>query len=221
MLHFFGKTAQFVIAVEFRAVGPQRGDQDGNVIDFDGLHNPAADAGRNLIGIRVDLVVQFDERIFAILAHVEPNRDDAVAGPGHRVHVLDPVDLVQQLFQATRDLLLDFLGGQPRRADEHVRHRHDDLRFFLAGRQQQCHQAEQQRNDHQQNGDVAPQKDFHDPRQQRCLFTCRGFEVLCCHHPGSPRLALAVSPDCAAPRVRLPSSHLALRFVPACPAGPS
>jgi hypothetical protein len=53
--------------------------------------------------------------------------------------VLDTGDLRQQFFQGDRHLALGLPRRQARRLDQHIDHRHDDLRLFLARRQHQRH----------------------------------------------------------------------------------
>ncbi len=158
-----------MIAVSMRLIRPQRRDHDRHIIDFDRLDDPRLDDGRNLVGRRIDLVVDLDQRVFAIFADVESHRDDALSRLRHRVDEFDTIDLVQQFFQSIGDLSFDLFGRQSRCGGEHVGHRDDDLRFFLTRCQEQRRRAEHQRNDDQQDRDVTTQKDLDDPCHQRCV----------------------------------------------------
>ena len=99
-----------MVAVQLRPIRPQRHDNDWHVVDFNGLNDPALDDGRHLVRVGMDLVIELDERFFAVLAHIEADGDHALPRCRHGIHILDAVDLVQHLLQTLRDLFLHFLG---------------------------------------------------------------------------------------------------------------
>jgi len=132
----------------------QRQRDDGNVVDFDGLDDPAGHARRNDVGVLLNLVVELDQAPLAVFADVEADGDDALAGARHRVDVLDAVDLVEEFFQAGGDELFDLGGAAAREIDDDIGQGHDDLRLFLARRDQQRHRADCQGQEHQQQREV-------------------------------------------------------------------
>jgi hypothetical protein len=110
----------------------------------------------------VDLVVDLEEAVLPVLAHVEAHGDDRTAAPRDRVDVLDPIDLGQQLLEPGSDLPLHLPRIEPRRFDVHVCHRHDDLGLLFPGREEQRDPAEQQRGEAQQDREVAAQEEVDD-----------------------------------------------------------
>ncbi len=133
-------------------IGPsaaKRQCENGHVVDLDRLDHPARDPRWNDVQVLVDLLEQLHQAALAVLAHVEPHRDDRLPLARHRVDVFHAVDLVQDAFQGRRDELLDLLGAMAGKADEYVGQRHDDLRLFLARRDQQRRSSDQNRQEDQ------------------------------------------------------------------------
>ena len=75
-----GYAPQFEIVVMLRILAPQRQQDDGHVVDFDRPHQPALDDRRHLVLVRVQLVVGVEDGLFAVLAHVKPQRHRGLAG---------------------------------------------------------------------------------------------------------------------------------------------
>ena len=73
----FGNTVQVVVV---HLIAVEGHIDDGNIVDFNGLDNPAGDPGRHLIHVLADLVVEFDETLFTILPHMESDRNDGHPG---------------------------------------------------------------------------------------------------------------------------------------------
>jgi hypothetical protein len=61
--------------------------------------------------------------------------------------VVDACDAREHLFGRRRDEVLDVLRGCAGERDEDVRHRHVDLRFLLARRDEHGERTEQQRHE--------------------------------------------------------------------------
>ncbi len=154
---FLRESSQIVI-VDVRAIAPERRDDDGHVVDLDGLYDPRGQSGRHQVLIRQQLVVELDERVFAVLPDEEPHGDDRATVVRHRVDVFDAVDLRQQFFERRRHETLDLACIERRRFDQHVGERHDDLRFFLARRVDQREYAGGQRDEHQHDRQRAVQR---------------------------------------------------------------
>jgi hypothetical protein len=133
-----------------RRLRPQGQRDDWNVVDLDRTHDPAGDAGRRAVAMRLDAAVDADQRAFAVLADEETHRDHRAVAARDRVDVLDAVDLPQELLQRRGDELLDLFGARARERDQHVGHGHDDLRFFFARRDEHGHPTEQRRHDQHQ-----------------------------------------------------------------------
>jgi hypothetical protein len=127
------------LEVEGAAFGiarPQRQRDDRDVVDALGLDQGFADVQllRQPVPVREDRVVQTDDRLGARHADLVLDRDQRLARPRHRPHVLEPPDLRQHLLGGNRDQLLDVLRRGAREGHEHVGHRHVDLRLLLARR---------------------------------------------------------------------------------------
>ncbi len=151
----------------------EREVDDGHVVDLDRLDDPALHARRDDVEVLVDALVQLDEAAFAVFADVEADGDDGLVRAGHRVDVLDAVDLVEDLLQRGGDELLDLFGAVAGEVDVHIGQRDDDLRVFLAGGQQQRAEPDQQRDQDQHDRKVRVQKDPDDRVGQPVLMAGR------------------------------------------------
>jgi hypothetical protein len=89
------------------------------------------------------------QRILPVLTDKKSNRYHALIRTGHRVDILDPVNLVENFFQGGGYLTLYLLSTEPGGGHEHIRHGHDDLRFFFTRRNRQGHDAADNGNYHQ------------------------------------------------------------------------
>src|SRR5690606_37684773 len=98
-LKLLGDSPQPVVVDHGGPIAPQRDNDDRHVVDLDGLDHPGGDVRRHEIGVRIDLVVDLDEALLPVLANVEPHGDDGAAWQRYRIDVLDPIDLVQELFE--------------------------------------------------------------------------------------------------------------------------
>ena len=117
---------------------------------------PADEAGPGRDRHRVELG-QRDLRAGQRAADDEVERLDMVARGdlGHHAAIgLVGGDLRQHLFGRHRDHLLDVPHRGTRKRDQHVGHRHVDLRLLLARRDQHGEQAEEQRDEGQQRRDL-------------------------------------------------------------------
>ena len=114
------------------AAAPQRQGHDRHVVDRARLDEraPTRRAGCGRVGRQ--LLVEPDERALLVLADEEADDHHRAAGARGRVDVLDAGHLPEQLLDRARDALLDLGRRRARHVDEHVDHRHDDLRLLLA-----------------------------------------------------------------------------------------
>src|SRR5262245_61427596 len=71
-----------------------------------------------------------------LLVHLEPDYDHRLSGTRSRVDVFDARHFPKQLLYRTSDPLFNICRCRPRHLDEHVNHRHDDLRFLFARQRQ-------------------------------------------------------------------------------------
>ena len=145
-----------VVGARGRVLRVHRQRDDRHVVDALGFDQRRADAeaARQPVGIRVDRVVEADQRFGAWHADLELHREHRHAGPRERHHVLDAGDLRQHLLGRRRHHLLDVAHRGARERDQHVGHRHVDLRLFLARRHQHRERAEQQREQREQRRDL-------------------------------------------------------------------
>ena len=114
--------------------GIERQVDDGNVIDLDRFDHPVPDNRRDDVLIHGDLVVDFYQGIFTVLAHIKPNRHDSHILPRHGVDVFHTVDLPQKPFQGGGHELFNFTGTGSGGADINISQGYDDLRVFFPGR---------------------------------------------------------------------------------------
>ena len=134
----------------------QRERHDGHVIDALGLDQRIEDtqALGQPIGIGIDRVVEAHQGLGAGYSHLVLHGQDGEARPGDRHHVLDAGDLRQHLFRRRSHHLFHVPRRCAGKWNQHVRHRHVDLRLFLAWRHEDREDAQEKRGDRQQRRDL-------------------------------------------------------------------
>ena len=98
----------------------ERQGDDRNIVDLDRLDDPASHAWWNDVLVLVKLLEELDEAPLAVLADVEPDRDDRLVLTSHAVNIFDTIDLVEHLLQRRGDELLDLIGREPGSIDHDV-----------------------------------------------------------------------------------------------------
>ena len=133
---------------------PQRDAQHRHVVDALGSDDgrERSQPGGQPVLVRVEHVVKPHQRFGAWHANLELHRQHRDARPGDRVAVLDAGDLAQHLLGRPRHQRLHIGTAGARERDQHVGHRHVDLRLFLAWRHQHREQAQQHRHQREQRG---------------------------------------------------------------------
>ncbi len=151
-------------------------------------------------------VVQPHQRGDAVLADLELHRQDRQPRPGDREHVLDAGDLRDDLLGRHGDDVVHVLRSRARERDQHVGHRHVDLRFLLLRRHEHREDAQQQADQRQQRRDLRRQEGARDAARdaERARAPAVG---LCAHFSARP----------SAWRCRARSSRSARRPAPRCP----
>ena len=189
----------FSDAAQLKAVvaGPLEGQRHyRHIVDLNGLENPIADRRRNHVLILVELLKEFDQASFAVLAYIKSDGDDRLVVARHAVDIFDTVDLREHPLQGRRYELLDLVGVVTRSVDEDIGKRDDDLRILLAGCQPKSRKTDQGGGDDQDDRKVAVDKRADDPREEivRAVVVLRGT----CHYrpSASSLLSRIVSPDC-------------------------
>ena len=124
-----GERSQLIVRVTRR---PHRDGKDRHIVDRARLDEGPDDAWRDAIRIRGQFLIEANERGFLRLVHREADDDHRLSGTRGRVDVFHAGHFPEQLLQRTRDPLFDIRRCRPRHLDEHVNHRHDDLRFLFA-----------------------------------------------------------------------------------------
>ena len=132
----------------------QRERHHRHVVDRAGLHHRWRHAWRQCARVRGELLIQPDERLLFVLSDEESDDDHGATAAGGGVDVLDTGYLPQQLLDRPGDTLFDFGRRRAWHPDEHVDHRHDDLRLFFARQGDHRPHPEQQRGEHQQGGEL-------------------------------------------------------------------
>jgi hypothetical protein len=135
-----------------RIGGPERQADDRHVVDALRLDDgfPHAERRRQPVLVGFERVVEPDERFRRVLADLVLDRQHRHAGTRNRVHVIDAGDPCEHLFRRRRHEVLDVLRRGTWERDEDVRHRHVDLRLFLARRDEHGEHAQQQRDERDQ-----------------------------------------------------------------------
>ncbi len=104
-----------------------------------------------------------DCRLVWVGADQETHDDEPARRVRDRVDVLDVFDLVEQFFQRCHDPVFDLFGSCAGEPDHDVDHRDLDLGFLLRRRHDHREEAEQQRRDHDQRGQLRIEKGASDP----------------------------------------------------------
>ncbi len=144
--------------------GPESEGQDGNIVYPYRLDDRLGDAqiGGDPVFMRIDRVVQLDERLYPVLADLELHGENGHPGAGHRIDMIDPGDLGKHLLGGSGDEMLDVARGSPGKGNEHVRHGDVDLRFFFPRRHDHGKKPEQHRNQRDQRSQLGMQEEFAD-----------------------------------------------------------
>src|SRR5688572_19666672 len=96
------------------------------------------------------LLIEPHERVFLVLADQEADHDHRLSRARGGIQILDAGNFPEQLFDRAREPLLHLGGRSARHRDEHIDHRHDDLRLFLARQGQYGKKTKQHRRNHEQ-----------------------------------------------------------------------
>ncbi len=131
-------------------VAPQRERDHRHVVDALGLDQRLAHAGRDAVEVGLDLVVELDEGLPHLFAHFELHRHHRAVALRRRVDVIDAGDLAHQPLQRVGGEARHLLRGDAGIGEEHIDHRHRDLRVFLPGCEDQPHDTEAETGQQQQ-----------------------------------------------------------------------
>ena len=144
VVHLRDEPAQREMIVA-RAVKRER--EDRHVVNGLGLDERRGNAVRDAVEVLLQLLVQLHEAALHVLADLEAHDDQALAVARGGVDVFHAGNFPEQLFHRARGALLDFLGAEAGHGDQHVHHRHFDLRLFLARQHDDGERAEQDGGD--------------------------------------------------------------------------
>ena len=135
---------------------PQGDRQHRHVVDALRLDHGLQPAQRlrPQVEVRIDGIVEADNRLVTRQPDLELDREDGQAGSGHRIQMLDVGNLGQHLLHWLGNEALDLGGAGSRKGDHHVRHGHVDLRLLLPRRHQHREQAQQQGSYREQRGQL-------------------------------------------------------------------
>ena len=100
--------------------------------------------------MRGQLLVEPHQRVFFVFADQEADDHHRLTRARRRIEILDARNLPEQLLERARQPLLDFHSTRARHRQEHIDHRHDDLRLFLARQSQHGEDAQQHGSHHEQ-----------------------------------------------------------------------
>ncbi len=129
VVHLGGQAAQGEVVVGFRVEGE---GEDGHVVDAVRLDERPRDAVGDAVEVGLQLLVEADDGLLEVRAHVEAGDEQTLPGGGGGVDVFHPGQFVEQLLHGHGQPLLDFLRGGAGHGDDDVDHRHLDLRLLLA-----------------------------------------------------------------------------------------
>ena len=144
------------------AAAGERQRENGHIVDGARLHQRLRSARRDQIEIGEQLLVQADDALLFVLAHIETHDRQRHAGAGSGVDVLDARNLPEQFLHGPGDALLHLVRRSSGHLNEDVDHRHDDLRLLFA--RQFPHGK---RSDEQRRADQKRRQFGGDPRAER------------------------------------------------------
>ena len=146
VLDLVGQSAQIGCVIDWVAGGQGEGD-NRHIVDFNRFHRPVFDTGGDDILVGHQFVPNLDQAVFAVFAHIEAHRDHGLAFAGGGIDVFHAVHFAQFGFQRRGGEFFHLFRRRAGHLNEHIRHRHDDLRLLFARGQQQSSHARQQRGD--------------------------------------------------------------------------
>jgi hypothetical protein len=123
----------------------ERQRQHRHIVDGLRLDQRTRRAEGDAVKIRLQLLVQLDQRLFDVVPHLEANNRHARTIATGRIDILDAGNLPQQLFHRPRDTVLELLHRGPRHRHEHIDHRDLDLGLFFPRQQHRCRDPKQHR----------------------------------------------------------------------------
>ena len=159
----FRHTVELMRIVE---VAVQRRIHDRHIINLDGLHNPSRDARCHTIHILIELIVELQQAVFAVLPHKKADGDNRNPRARHRVDILDAINLIEQSLKARGDEPLNILSASSGVGHHDVRQGHHDLRFLFARRHGQRKHTRNQTYQNNENRQIAAKKTLHNTRQK-------------------------------------------------------
>ncbi len=131
-------------------VAPQRQGHHRHIINAFGPNQWHGNAGRDLVEVRLHLVVELDQRRAQFFADLKLYGDHAAMAIRAGIDVLDALNFAHQPFQGVGGKRGHLLGRGAVILKENVDHRHRDLRILLPGSRHQAENAQRQTGDQQQ-----------------------------------------------------------------------
>ncbi len=169
--YFLTDAMQFVVVVVLRIKGYL---DDGNVINCNRLDHPTAHAGRHLIDVHIDFVVQAHHGLDHVLPNIEAHSDNGHIAPGHGVDILDPVDLPQEPLKGCGDQFFDFFRTGAGKLDKNISQGDYNLRVFLSRGDDDGRSTKAQGEDQKNDGHLRVEKFFNDSGDHPDFFgLCR------------------------------------------------
>src|SRR6516164_2705551 len=135
------------------AAAPEGERQDGYVVDGARFDQGPRGAGWDQVEMGIEFVVQLDDGVFFLLAHLVPHDHHAQSGPGDGIYILHPRYLPDELLHGRRNAIFHFFSGRTGHLHEHIHHGNDDLRLFFAGRLEHGEGPQEDGKDHDQGGE--------------------------------------------------------------------
>ena len=166
------------IGAALAVFGPERERNDRHIVNALGLDQRLTHIQftRQPVAVGVDGVIQPHQRFGARNADLELRRDDGHAWLGHRIHMVQALNLRDHLLGRRGHQHFHIPGRRARKRNQHVGHGDVDLRLFLARRHQNGKQAEQHRHQCDQRGELRMQKEF---REATCNSHAVSHAVIC------------------------------------------
>ena len=97
--------------VEGSAVKSQ--GKNGDIVNRARFEERKRDVRRNLVEVRLELLVELDQALFNVLAYQIADNDQSFLGSRDRIDVLHAFDLGDFTFERFSQLFFDNLGGSP------------------------------------------------------------------------------------------------------------
>ena len=144
----------------------KRERENRHIINGTQLDERLRRAVRDVVEVRLQLLIQAHQALVCIGADDEPHEHEALAGARGGINILHAGDFPEQFFHGPGDAFLGFLGARAGHRNEHVHHRDFDLRLLFTRQQEHGGHAQQDGGDNDERRQLGVDERLGDPPRQ-------------------------------------------------------